>query len=52
MSIMVEYWRYFEEYGWYDFDTVEFTNIKDANNFYNQIDSEDKRIWVGKDRIA
>ena len=51
MKIMVEYLRYFEEFGWEDFDTVEFNNIKDANNFYNNITSTDKRIWVGEDRI-
>ena len=51
MKIMVEYLRYFEEFGWQDFDTVEFNNIKDANNFYNNITSTDKRIWVGEDRI-
>ena len=51
MKIMVEYLRYFEEFGWEDFDTVEFNNIKDANNFYNNITSTDKRIWVGEYRI-
>ena len=51
IKIMVEYWRYFEEFGWENFDTVEFDNIKDANDFYNNITSTDKRIWVGKDRI-
>lgn len=51
MKIKVEYMRYFEELGFEDFDTVEFTNIKDANNFYNNITSTDKRIWVGNDRI-
>ena len=51
MKIMVEYLRYFEEFGCEDFDTVEFNNIKDANNFYNNITSTDKRIWVGEDRM-
>ena len=51
IKIMVEYWRYYEEFGWENFVTVEFDNIKDANDFYNNITSTDKRIWVGKDRI-
>lgn len=40
MTFTVFYTRYFEEYSWYDPDTKEFDNLKDAWAFYNEMKNE------------
>ena len=51
MKYTVAFIRFFEEFGCYDVDTKEFDTIKEANDFYNSINDEYKKLYVGKDRI-
>lgn len=53
MVFMVEYMRYFEEFGWNDFDTEEYDNLADAYARYNELkDTTETRLWADKQRIC
>lgn len=43
MKYMVQFTRYFEEFGWEDVDTKEFDNIKDAYDFYSEKKEKDNQ---------
>ena len=52
MAFTVEYMRYFEEFGWNDFDTEEFDNLKDAYARYNELkETTETRLLVDGQRI-
>lgn len=53
MKFTVEYMRYFEEFGWNDFDTEEFDKLADAWRRYNELKetSEDVRLWADGQRL-
>lgn len=53
MAFTVEYMRYFEEFGWNDFDTEEYDNLADAYARYNELkDTTETRLWADKQRIC
>ncbi len=52
MIFIVQYTRYFKEFGCEDVDTKEFDNLKEANDFYNEHqDDKNVMLFVGKDRL-
>lgn len=53
MTFTVEYMRYFEEFGWNDFDTEDYDNLSDAYSRYNELSktSEDVRLLANGQRI-
>ena len=53
MTFTVEYVRYFEEYGWEDFDTEQFDNLSEAWERYNELKeiSSDVRLLADGQRI-
>lgn len=55
MVFIVQYTRYFEEFGCNDIDTKEFDNLKEANDFYNErltlCGDTSVKLYAGKDRI-
>lgn len=51
MKYKVQFMRYFEEFDCCDYDIKEFNNLKEANDFFNSISNDDKKLFVGKDRI-
>lgn len=52
MLYTVQFTRFFAEFGWEDVDTMEFDNLKDANDFYEiHKNDENVKLFVGKDRI-
>ena len=53
MTFKVQITRYFEEFGCTDTDLVEFDDLKDAYEFYNNnIDDKNLKLYAGNDRIA
>ena len=47
MTFTVEYKRYFEEFGWDDFDAEDFDNLADAYARYNELkETTDTRLLV------
>lgn len=53
MTFTVEYKRYFEEFGWEDYDTEDFDNLKEAWARYNELKAEyeDVRLLADGTRI-
>ena len=53
MTFTVEYMRYFEEFGWNDFDTEDFDSLSEAYQRYNELKhtSEDVRLLADGTRI-
>ena len=53
MTFTVEYLRYFEEYGWNDFDTEDYDNLADAYRRYTALKevTDDVRLLVNGERI-
>lgn len=54
-TVIVQFTRYFEEFGFEDCDTKEFDNLKDAYQLYCEIEEtkEDRflQLWFNGDRI-
>lgn len=47
MKFVVEFTRYFEEFGCEDFDTKEFETLNEANNFFFNNEKATKIIVDG-----
>lgn len=47
MKVVVEFTRYFEEFGFEDFDTKEFATLNEANDFFWNNEKATKLIVDG-----
>ena len=49
MKFTVEFIRFFDDFGFYDFDTKEFSSLMEAYSFYTSLKNkgEDVRLYQG-----